>query len=816
MLAYNLVRTATDAPEPTVVEHSRSHRRIAEATERWLKDPSAPSKLLLPLEHKYSETNLAFAGLKRQDKAMVGVLQSAKAEGGTTPLLQVHLALLTKHVSGQPEDEGYGGRSRYGRRRGWYDDSDDDDDDGGDPGMAEIDDTEVSIGHWQGPSGAVDFPGLRVDLEAEMMGDGEDPFPEEHDKHEYEGYQGNYAGTVEYWYHTAVAVVWPASRAFEIAIESGFGAALGLAETLLAQGQPQGPKAVSRLVAYASTYPYKVWPGHSGSQDTVTGRLLKLCQDQDQTLQVLRLCGATHTRAGVRWSVALGSTAAAHSVCDAIRQFGWEALGAAIEAMLLLCTSSGTLSNALTLFDLLARQPAAPPAAARVLQVTAKAALSAGLPDLGPSAVIDLTQRLLQHDAGHELLPPHLAKVGAEAGLGLILPLLDSLCALDGVVKHPELVPASPSPQHPPAGWAVTETNKGFIRTIFALIPPALQRPDASGGRAREAVRGTVLLLQYGDEGLLSQQADVLTENCPIPVARAVLGDLVVAQALAGGSAPLRALERGTLARELQALQAQAARGGVPQPTDVLTTVHALVGLGETELLEQFAAFAAAPACPPVVVAAVTADFRCVAAVRSGDTPLRRVFAARAAHLARLPAPAAFSWCMPAARHPRPEVERFLQPPQEALQYQQFTGITEARQMARGLECVKASGGFTVTASAAGVGRNAYCVIRKTRAWFDIAQATFLTQRWELEVLTGHLQPHGPGLGTPTANRQPPTDSPTPGGGQDGPSPPAVPAPLTGDTPPPAKRLKTVDDPRSAASPAPSPACVIDLTDLSQ
>ena len=85
---------------------------------------------------RYTEDNLAFAGLKGRDAVVSKTLLDMSDDSGQ-PLLSLHLALMTKRESGscerdsEDEDDYYGGGwgRRGGRRCGMYDDEDGEDDD---------------------------------------------------------------------------------------------------------------------------------------------------------------------------------------------------------------------------------------------------------------------------------------------------------------------------------------------------------------------------------------------------------------------------------------------------------------------------------------------------------------------------------------------------------------------------------------------------------------------------------------------------------------------------------------------------------------
>lgn len=106
-LLYNLVRTTPGPPPVAAVGQAGSpaQLRLSAAVQAWGSSSDTISKVVLPLEHEYTEANLSFGGLKGRDQAMVDVLRMC-------PELDLHLALVVKHVSGTAEED-YGYCSRY-------------------------------------------------------------------------------------------------------------------------------------------------------------------------------------------------------------------------------------------------------------------------------------------------------------------------------------------------------------------------------------------------------------------------------------------------------------------------------------------------------------------------------------------------------------------------------------------------------------------------------------------------------------------------------------------------------------------------------
>ena len=96
-LAYNLVRTAADVPDPTAAIVNDNTAKLASALGKWSRARKAPKKLAYVLHHMYTDANFGFAGLKGKDRQLVEMLRQARVPdgtGGSTPLLEVSVFLL--------------------------------------------------------------------------------------------------------------------------------------------------------------------------------------------------------------------------------------------------------------------------------------------------------------------------------------------------------------------------------------------------------------------------------------------------------------------------------------------------------------------------------------------------------------------------------------------------------------------------------------------------------------------------------------------------------------------------------------------------
>jgi len=193
VLAFNLVRTRSSPGVDNALKAPTQPDSQAHALRRvvvdWINGNRRLTRLLIPLEHKYTEASCSIQSLKGADLAKYRVLSSTtKSDDCDEPLFSVGLALLEKHDTGTCEDDGdYYGRGRRGR---WGDDYDDY---GGEGTMGEVEDTEYSVVAWDGKGD--NFPEIDADaLETEVvwMDDAEELFCHSATSAQYEGHQGDW------------------------------------------------------------------------------------------------------------------------------------------------------------------------------------------------------------------------------------------------------------------------------------------------------------------------------------------------------------------------------------------------------------------------------------------------------------------------------------------------------------------------------------------------------------------------------------------------------------------------------------------------
>ncbi|KAI0714887.1 hypothetical protein C8Q76DRAFT_784084 [Earliella scabrosa] len=212
-LAFNLVHT-TQRLRPALGAQTKLVNEMRRILLAWKckgrGGKGCPEKLVCMLAHKYSQANLRGSALKGADAHRVALLDVLARELG----FHVGLANVVCHEHGYADDDG----QYRGGGGGWYSDDDSDEFDEGPVGMAEVEETAVSV------ENLVDLDGKMIRADVEFEAETE-TIPEDLvqqvldgpvDKQEYEGYMGNGAGSLDRWYRRTVLVVWPSWSHFDI------------------------------------------------------------------------------------------------------------------------------------------------------------------------------------------------------------------------------------------------------------------------------------------------------------------------------------------------------------------------------------------------------------------------------------------------------------------------------------------------------------------------------------------------------------------------------------------------------------------------
>jgi predicted 2-oxoglutarate/Fe(II)-dependent dioxygenase YbiX len=303
-LLYNLVRTTPGAP-PAPADGAAADAALAAAAAAWAAaGAGARARIALPLEHAYTPASVSFTALKGRDAFLARALLAC-------PALDVRLALLHKTQTGTPSCDG------------------------------DVDGEEVTTVKWVAPPGREALALDDVDDEDLLEGDEalrglfeEDAEP---DEREYEGYQGNYAGTLTFTYHSAVAVVWLAARTRDVATLASLDGAVARLEA--APAAPAAAALLGDVCATAAKEPRKL-------SAALVARLLALLprMQQQENAAAARRAGVQMLDALAHGDVRLDAGAAAavgafvaanagdESTADALRRLARRAAAADVRA----------------------------------------------------------------------------------------------------------------------------------------------------------------------------------------------------------------------------------------------------------------------------------------------------------------------------------------------------------------------------------------------------------------------------------------------------------------------------------------------------
>ncbi|MDT0202243.1 2OG-Fe(II) oxygenase [Nocardioides sp. AE5] len=163
----------------------------------------APNRLVVLLDHQYSQRGLTSGRLKGRDVEWVRRLRAAADRVGALSAL----ALAEVHQTWTAEED----------HRSWrhtYDDTDDWNVDGA-PAyeVGELIEDEVSLGWWK-RSGTGSGEQIRLGVDESEVSALTPTASLAPYQSEYEGYMGNYGNTLDYWYRRAAIVLWPGERDF--------------------------------------------------------------------------------------------------------------------------------------------------------------------------------------------------------------------------------------------------------------------------------------------------------------------------------------------------------------------------------------------------------------------------------------------------------------------------------------------------------------------------------------------------------------------------------------------------------------------------
>jgi len=227
-LVYNLT-LGKSGKTLTAPRASESIERIRPIPREWAEDDSV-AKLIVTLDHQYTQGGLAWDSLKGVDRAKAqALLEAARREG-----CRAYLGLLTFWESGQAEYSG-GGGSGYGRGRRWGSRDEEDDEP---HEMGELFDSSLTAEHLiDGDGRGLPIGSLTVEQDEVLDPESLRSIDPEED---FEGFTGNAGMTLERWYRHAAMILWPESRDFEILCDPDGLAAVPVLEQMVARWREAG------------------------------------------------------------------------------------------------------------------------------------------------------------------------------------------------------------------------------------------------------------------------------------------------------------------------------------------------------------------------------------------------------------------------------------------------------------------------------------------------------------------------------------------------------------------------------------------------
>lgn len=244
-LTFNLLAdtgTATAEPDPAgALARCLTEHFTTPTTPRYGgRDLDPPNRLVLLLDHEYTQRGLDWYRLKGADAERATQLRAAAEHAGCESVLA--LAEVKETWDAQSaEDDGWG----------FPQDDQDEDDFGPDPDdlqLAELIDNEITLGWWTGPdrNGGESISLYVPDHEVCALTPTVGLTPYES---EYTGYMGNYGNTLDRWYRRAAIVVWPRDRAFAARAEAGSPWAIGELRARIDNGDLGGARSAAESLA---------------------------------------------------------------------------------------------------------------------------------------------------------------------------------------------------------------------------------------------------------------------------------------------------------------------------------------------------------------------------------------------------------------------------------------------------------------------------------------------------------------------------------------------------------------------------------------
>ncbi|MCO5597138.1 hypothetical protein L7F22_051213 [Adiantum nelumboides] len=331
-LVFNLVCQSTQV---IPLHHSpgtllTSVARTEAALKSWLQSPDekGPQNIFIPLEHKYTKTNLCFAGLKGNDAVAAEMLRRCRRNMSPELSFELLVCIITRHRFCEGEDGDY-------------------------------DRSEFDVTKWVGENDReVNFSSIKIDLDSELLiyqgdlfHDDLEPDAEDHD----DEFKRKYGSSDQYWYHIAMLAVWPKRKTMPILGHGGLEGGLDLVEVKMSKGEMSDAEVLFKdLLNFLHRNPQELF--HTirkgkmareekySNKDHRMSRILHLCAqigDDNDMVKVIDVLGGSK-EGGKHWQryeskrFGIGNAEVAKMLSLAVQTHGWDVCGPLIEEKVLL------------------------------------------------------------------------------------------------------------------------------------------------------------------------------------------------------------------------------------------------------------------------------------------------------------------------------------------------------------------------------------------------------------------------------------------------------------------------------------------------
>jgi hypothetical protein len=298
VLTFNVVLSPDSAQTKTA--HSPALQTALKQHFEGQDGGSSKQRLVVYLDHEYSQKGLSWGLLKGGDRAHAQALRSAADALG----LCVHLALAEIHEMWTADLSDVDDRRPHQKRA--------------EPARDERIEHSTTLDHWVDADNVVQNLGhLQVrDQDIVCLRDTDE---DDLVSSEYEGYMGNYGETLDYWYRRAAVVLWPQSSQLLQQFDLDFDQALKALEALACQ-----PSQAAKVLSTVQAVKPRLLRFLNGDAQRFATQCKIAASLSDPTLALELLETASPWFWGVGHAVGLAELLKAHGqkFCDALLTHG--------------------------------------------------------------------------------------------------------------------------------------------------------------------------------------------------------------------------------------------------------------------------------------------------------------------------------------------------------------------------------------------------------------------------------------------------------------------------------------------------------------